>query len=64
MTSIKQGTVRASKKENAKIKLQRQFKDERVKVILEPAGNNKWEYLILLNPPEIPKNRGKEKEKE
>ena len=66
MTDIIQGTVRASKKRNAKMKLERQFKDEDVKVILEKTGNNKWDYLIIKNPidPNKFKNLGKDKKEE
>jgi len=66
MTDIIQGTVRASKKRNAKMKLERQFKDEDVKVILEKTGNNKWDYLIIKNPidPNKLKNLGKDKKEE
>ena len=66
MTDILQGTVRASKKQNAKMKLERQYKDRDVKVILEKTGNNKWDYMIILDPidPEKFENLDKGKNKE
>ena len=66
MTDILQGTVRASKKQNAKMKLERQYKDRDVKVILEKTGNNKWDYMIILDPidPEKFENLDKGEDKE
>lgn len=48
MDNIKQGTVRATKKKNAIIKLKRQFKGYNIKLTLEKVANNKYEYLIII----------------
>lgn len=52
MKNIEQGTVRASKKQNALIKLQRKYKGYDVRLTLEKVGNNEWEYIVILKEKE------------
>lgn len=44
---IHQGTVRASKKKNALLKLKSQFRGQEVKLTIEKVDTNTYEYLIV-----------------
>jgi len=44
---IHQGTVRASKKKNAVLKLKSQFRGQEVKLTIEKVDTNTYEYLIV-----------------
>lgn len=48
MQQIKQGTIRASKKENALLKLKRQYKGKTVDLKLEYVNNNTWDYIVII----------------
>jgi len=49
MNNIEQGTVRASKKHNALMKLKRKYKGYNVDLKLDKVGNNEWEYIVILH---------------